>query len=150
MAAKSVQSRPFSIEHLFIVNAAGGLIYNLVWGSASPLTGNDSLRMASTFHSLHAIAQQISPTGKGGGILELETSSFSLKCYQTPTGIKIFCTCTPGTPNVPQYLRQIHELYADWVLKDPFYELDMPIRVEKFEQKLLQFTTDRFGPRAMT
>lgn len=144
------QNRPLSIEHLFIVNAAGGLIYNLVWGSASPLSENDSLRMASTFHSLHAIAQQISPTGKGGGITELETSSFSLRCFQTITGIKIFATCTPGTPQVELYLRQVHELYADWVLKDPFYEMDMPIRVEKFEQKLLQITTEKFGPRAMS
>ena len=141
--------RPHSIEHLFIVNAAGGLIFNLVWGSASPLSENDSLRMASTFHSLHAISQQISPTGRGGGIVELEASGFSLRCFQSATGLKFFCTCAPGTQQVAVFLKQVHELYADWVLKDPFYELDMPIRVEKFEQKLIALTTEKFGPRVM-
>jgi len=140
-------NRPLSIEHFFIVNAAGGLIYNLVWGSAHPLSENDALRMASTFHSLHAIAQQISPTGRGGGIVELETSGFSIRCFQSATGLKFFCTCAPGAQGVAQYLKQVHELYADWVLKDPFYELDMPIRVEKFDQKLVALTTEKFGPR---
>jgi hypothetical protein len=140
-------ARPLSIEHLFIVNAAGGLMFNLVWGSAQPLSENEALRLASTFHSLHAISQQISPTGGGGGIIELEASGFSLRCFQSGTGVKFFCTCAPGAQNVPMYLRLVYELYADWVLKDPFYELDMPIRVEKFEQKLLALTTERFGPR---
>ena len=139
--------RPQSIEHLFIVNPAGGLIFNLVWGAAQPLSENDALRMASTFHSLHAISQQMSPSGKGGGIVELETSGFSLRCFQSGTGLKFFCTCAPGTQQVPLYLRTVHELYSDWVLKDPFYELDMPIRVEKFEQKLLALTLEKFGPR---
>ena len=143
-------SRPLSIEHLFIVNPAGGLIFNLCWGSALPLSENDALRMASTFHSLHAISQQISPNNKGGGIVELETSGFSLRCFQSGTGLKFFCTCAPGTQQVPSYLRMVHELYADWVLKDPFYEMDMPIRVEKFEQKLVALTTEKFGPRVFS
>lgn len=33
-------------------------------------------------------------------------------------------------------LRKIYELYADYVLKNPFYALDMPIRCELFDQNL--------------
>lgn len=136
-----------SVEYFFIVNPAGGLIYNMAWGSAPPLSENDAIRLASTFHSLVAISQQISPTGGGGGICDLECAGFSLRCFQAQTGVKFFCTCTPGCLQVPAYLKQVYELYCDWVLKDPFYELDMPVRVEKFESKLVQLTTERFGAR---
>ena len=142
-------SRPNSIEHLFIVNPSGGLIYKLAWGSAIPLNENDAIRLASTFHSLHAIAQQISPTGRGGGIVELETHGFSLRCLQSATGIKFFCTCAPGTPNVVVYLKQVYEFYADWVIKDPFYELEQPIRSSKFDQKLIALTTEKYGARTI-
>ena len=30
---------------------------------------------------------------------------------------------------VEELLRKIYELYADYVLKNPFYSLDMPIRL---------------------
>lgn len=30
-------------------------------------------------------------------------------------------------------LRKLHELYADYALKNPFYSLEMPIRCELFE-----------------
>lgn len=42
----------------------------------------------------------------------------------------------------------VYDLYADYVLKNPFYEVDMPIRVELFDQNLLQVITAihrRFG-----
>lgn len=136
--------RQTSLEYLFLVNAAGGLLYSLCWGTAKPLSENDAIRMASTFHSLHAISEQISPVGRGGGIVELEASGLSIRCLQSESGLKIFCTCAPGTPHVMEYLKQVYVLYVDWVLKDPFYEVDMPIRVDKFETKLRVLTTERF------
>lgn len=33
-------------------------------------------------------------------------------------------------------LRKIYELYADYVLKNPFYSLEMPIRCELFDVNL--------------
>lgn len=35
-----------------------------------------------------------------------------------------------------QLLRKIYELYADYVLKNPFYSLEMPIRCELFDTNL--------------
>lgn len=35
-----------------------------------------------------------------------------------------------------QLLRKIYELYADYVLKNPFYSLEMPIRCELFDSNL--------------
>jgi len=33
-------------------------------------------------------------------------------------------------------LKTIYELYADYVLKNPFYELEQPIRCEQFDIQL--------------
>ena len=45
----------------------------------------------------------------------------------------------PGTaPDLDYVLREIYILYADCALKDPFYELEMPIRCELFSQAVDQ------------
>ena len=33
-------------------------------------------------------------------------------------------------------LRKIYELYADYVMKNPFYQMEMPVRCEAFDRKL--------------
>lgn len=119
---------------LLIINKAGGLIYNQnLSGSAPHVGSNDWLRIGSTFHSLHAIIQQIAPI-QSKGIQKLETETFKLQCFQTLTGLKIVLTASSGhlQPMLDSVLQQIYLLYTDYVLKNPFYELDMPIRCELF------------------
>ena len=48
---------------------------------------NDSLRLASLWHSMHAISQQLSPTLGCSGIELLEADTFDLHCFQSLTGI---------------------------------------------------------------
>jgi len=38
-------------------------------------------------------------------------------------------------------LTRVYGLYADYVLKNPFYELDMPIRCELFDLQLTSEVT---------
>lgn len=77
--------------------------------------------------------QQIAPE-RSKGIQKLETETFKLQCFQTLTGVKFVLTASSGQlqPMLEVVLHQIYELYADYVLKNPFYELDMPIRCELF------------------
>jgi len=104
--------------------------------------------LASTFHSLHAISSQLGAVkGGGGGIREVECGSFVMRCRKTVTGIKFFVVASPQAKDVDGFLKALHELYSDWVLKDPFYELDMPIRVEKFEVKLAALLAEKY-PRS--
>lgn len=35
-------------------------------------------------------------------------------------------------------MRRIYDLYCDFVLKNPFYEVEMPIRCELFDLNLFQ------------
>ena len=44
-------------------------------------------------------------------------------------------------------LKVIYELYTDYVLKNPFYEVEMPIRCELFDLNLSQaIQKDRVSP----
>ena len=130
--------------HLFIVNKSGGLIHHRALSPKAPKIGtNEWLRIGSTFHSLHAIAAEASPlkfaqnknlAGADDGIEEIQAMGMVLRCLQTRTGVKFVITAEPGSVDLDSVLREIYILYADCALKDPFYELEMPIRCELFTQ----------------
>ena len=123
---------------LLIINKAGGLVYNRTFHSGlNALNTNDLLVLAGTFHGIHAISKNLSPTSPpkySTGIESLQTSRFLLSCYQTPTGTKFLLFTEPVQNNTDMILRKTYELYADFVMKNPFYSLEMPIRCEKFER----------------
>lgn len=96
--------------------------------SLSKPTTNSALR-----HAIHAMSIQMSPVGGCTGIELLETDSFDLRCTQTPTGIKFFVTAAPKTLGLDVLLRTVYDIYSDYVMKNPFYEVEMPIRVEAFD-----------------
>ena len=123
-----------TLLQLFIINRSGGLIYNKNLSSIAPnLSINDVLRLGSTFHGLHAIASQIAPI-VSAGIEKLQTDTFKLQCFQSLTGVKFVITATPESTELESLLKSIYELYADYVLKNPFYEMEMPIRCELFNR----------------
>nr|XP_017255933.1 PREDICTED: trafficking protein particle complex subunit 4-like [Daucus carota subsp. sativus] len=99
---------------------------------------NDSLRIASLWHSMHAISQQLSPVAGCLGIELLEADTFELHCFQSLTGTKFFVVAEPGTQNMESLLKHIYKQYTDFVLKNPFYEMEMPIRCELFDVNLSQ------------
>ena len=138
--------------HLFIVNKSGGLVHHRALSQKAPKIGtNEWLRIGSTFHSLHAIAAEASPlrlpgnrnpaTGADDGIEEIVSEGMVLRCLQTRTGVKFVLTAehpssssTSAAIDLDSILREIYVLYADCVLKDPFFEIDMPIRCDLFTQ----------------
>lgn len=50
----------------------------------------------------------------------------------------MFVTADPAAEHIEEFLAKLYNLYADYVLKNPFYELDMPIRIKLFETHLLR------------
>ena len=46
-------------------------------------------------------------------------------------GIKFIIIADTRHQKVEELLRKIYELYSDYVLKNPFYSLDMPIRWDR-------------------
>ncbi|KAI8486941.1 PREDICTED: trafficking protein particle complex subunit 4-like [Branchiostoma belcheri] len=100
------------------------------------LSSNERIMLASMFHSLFAIGSQLSPEPHSSGIEVLETDAFKLHCFQTQTGIKFIVLTDPRQGGVEAILHRLHELYADYALKNSFYALDMPIRCELFDTSL--------------
>ncbi|CAN6575846.1 hypothetical protein ACFX13_010390 [Malus domestica] len=127
-----------AIYSLYIINKSGGLIYYKDYGSAGRMDTNDTLRVASLWHSMHAISQQLSPVSGCFGIELLQADTFDLNCFQSLTGTKFFVVSEPGTQHMEGLLKHIYELYTDYVLKNPFYEMEMPIRCELFDTNLTQ------------
>ena len=104
---------------------------------AAKLDVNVHLRLASTFDSLALILKQPSPVRGSSRMELLEADGFVvLQSFDTPTGLKFFVTADPDSKRLDEVLIRTYELYSDFVLKDPFYELEMPIRCESFDQKL--------------
>ena len=72
------------VYSLYVVNKAGGLIFNQDFAPVPKQSLNTYLRLASTFHGLHAICANLSPSGIFGGIDNIQTEHFRLQCHLTP------------------------------------------------------------------
>eukprot|EP00927_Polykrikos_kofoidii_P015864 TRINITY_DN17100_c0_g2_i2.p1 TRINITY_DN17100_c0_g2~~TRINITY_DN17100_c0_g2_i2.p1 ORF type:complete len:176 (-),score=22.24 TRINITY_DN17100_c0_g2_i2:249-737(-) len=144
------------VASLYIINRNGSLIYDQDFngGGTAHLSSNDKIRLSSTFHGISAIASQISPvrekSGSGpafgflqpSGILKLDADTFQLQCFHTPTGIKLLAIVIPPIRDKENLLRQTYAIYSDYVMKNPFYEVDMPIRCEPFDREIRRIFGD--------
>ncbi|KAG9232677.1 Sybindin-like protein [Amylocarpus encephaloides] len=142
---------------LIIINKAGGLVYqrDFVEG-LNKLSINDYLVLAGTFHGVHAISTRLNPLhgqtqtlpqtnytppsrpDPPSGIEVLETENFRLQCFQTLTGTKFLLFTEPQQPNIEKIMATIYGLYSDYVMKNPFYSLEMPVRCEGWERRLVR------------
>lgn len=113
---------------------------------------SSSSKLTSTLPSVHAISTRLNPLHSStarsstdsrpeppSGIEVLETENFRLQCFSTLTGTKFLLFTEPDQPNVDAIIRRIYELYADYVMKNPFYQIEMPIRCEVFDRRLGQY-----------
>lgn len=142
---------------LLVINKAGGLVYNREFAPGlAKLSSNDLLILAGTFHSIHAISRRLAPAAtrpqkgastnfpvQASGLEVLESGSFRLNCFLTHTGVKFLLITEPAQPNVEVFMRRVYELYADFVMKNPFYTMEMPIRCAKFDNGLDQYIKAR-------
>ncbi|CAM9016708.1 hypothetical protein WICANDRAFT_27018 [Wickerhamomyces anomalus NRRL Y-366-8] len=85
------------------------------------------------------------------GLRSVDTKFFSIYIFQSITGLKFILITSPngisgnsgGDLNknaelAESVLRRIYSIYSDYVMKNPFYSLDMPIRVDLFDQKVTE------------
>jgi trafficking protein particle complex subunit 4 len=128
----------------------------------SSLTTNDYLVLAGTFHGVHAITRSLTPkiptsgptadrrnwtypdpTLAPSGIESLESSFFRLTVFQTLSGTKFLLFTDPSMPNTDVLMKGVYERYADFVCKNPFWQMEMPIRIESWERSLNGWLTRR-------
>ena len=132
------------VQAVFCLNGDGTLIYEKDFGGGNSLSANDKIRISSTFHGLSTIAAQVAPVAppdeaplsflRPANITVVDTDKFRIHCIQTLTQMKFFAVSSLTSKDVPEKLRAIYELYSDYVLKNPFYQMNMPIRCELFDQ----------------
>jgi trafficking protein particle complex subunit 4 len=156
---------------LIVINKAGGLIYNKNFHDGlNKVSTNDYLVLAGTFHGrvhltvrraqpligfrrVHAITARLTPIKappppaglrpeQASGLEVLETENFRMQCFNTLTGVKFLLFTDTTQTNVDVTMRKVYDLYADYVMKNPFYSLEMPIRCEMFERKLQSYVRE--------
>ncbi|MCH0628716.1 hypothetical protein JNB11_01850 [Kocuria palustris] len=123
--------------------------------SIDPNYQSSSSSLVSSFNN-----QQLLQTGKFQtlnsnklGLKLIETELFNLYVFQLLTGIK-FIVVTTSNPAVhmdevsskgelskqfqlvSEVYRKIYAAYSDYVMKDPFYSLDMPIKSPMFDRRV--------------
>lgn len=88
--------------------------------------------------SVHAITSRLNPhkTSPSTGLEVLETENFRMQCFNTLTGTKFLLFTDTTQANVDVTMRRVYELYCDYVMKNPFYQLEMPVRCDAFERRL--------------
>lgn len=124
---------------IYIISSNGSLIFDY-HSQPSRLNADKNIVLASLFYACYANSEQIG-LGLGNsetnslihqsiGIKSLEAENFRLDCFETLTKVKfvvISDLSLPGHINKQDLLNRIYELYADYVMKNPFYTLNMPI-----------------------
>lgn len=126
---------------IYIISSNGSLIFDY-HSQPSNLNTDKNIVLASLFYACYANSEQI---GLGlsnidqqnvvhsGGIKTLEAENFRLDCFETLTKVKFVVISnlslgvSHATANKQELLKRIYELYADYVMKNPFYTLNMPI-----------------------
>eukprot|EP01025_Chloroclados_australasicus_P039838 TRINITY_DN41468_c1_g1_i2.p1 TRINITY_DN41468_c1_g1~~TRINITY_DN41468_c1_g1_i2.p1 ORF type:complete len:146 (-),score=4.74 TRINITY_DN41468_c1_g1_i2:375-812(-) len=126
------------IYGLYIVSSADGLLYDAFFGdcAAHNASENTRIQLASAFASMSHIAKELSPVQNCTGIVSLEADTFTVEVFQTLTGVKFLLFVAPGTRNTRDMLKAIYGLYADYVMKDPYYELEQRIKSEALREML--------------
>jgi hypothetical protein len=159
---KGLKTHLDMIFSLFILNKAGQLIYQKNWTPfALPLAVDDFLQVAGVFHAMYLLSAAISPAKESSGIQLIESDKMVLRCLQSHTGMrrkcpcfavfyriltfsflyigtKFFVTADPNQRHLEELLHEIYDLYIDYALKNPFYDMEQPIQnvCEKFVTNL--------------
>lgn len=123
--------------NFFIVNRNGTLGYDFNFEGSVELDSNTKMNLASTFSSFHKLSAQLTPGGrKMEGLTTLNAATFKLQCFKSPTHLLFVLISSPNTPDMDKLLVQAYQIYSDYVLKNPFYPLDQPIRIDGFSKAI--------------
>ena len=128
--------------YLLMVNKNGSLIYDRTFSNSLKLTSNEVINIATIFYSIHVISSKLTPAGyeqtselklEKWGIEILQGDAMRLVCSQAFTKIKfIFVTdYQVSLDKCIENFRKVYDVYSDVVAKNPNYEIDMAIRVNK-------------------
>lgn len=102
------------------------------------------------------------------GLQQIDTDQFGLYVFQTLTGLKFVFVTSPGKGaqqstqtragivatqgelsrqfrSVGAVYKEFYQYYCDYVMKNPFYSLDMPIKCAMFDEKVRGMANVQIG-----
>lgn len=117
----------------------------------APGSGTSGTSNANT--NIISSGQAMNPNTNRTGLQSIETDHFNLYVFQTLTGVKfIMITSAVATKSLGKHelnsqlqvtneiFKKIYISYSDYIMKDPFYSLDMPIKNVLFDSQIRQLT----------
>lgn len=108
---------------------------------SSAATMSDQLNDTREAESNFVMFPQNMPLTPFPGITTIEAEHFKLHCLQTLTGNKFMIVTSPTYSQTDTVLKKIAVLFCDYALKNPFYEVGMPVRCELFDKHLINYVT---------
>lgn len=127
------------LYQLYILNKSGGLVYQreIAQMTKQPLGVNEHVRNGSLLYGIRNITATLCPTLRPGeycqGLNVFECDGFRLHSFLTESGLTFILLADPKVSDADKFLTDIYVAYADYVAKNPFYEIDQPLRCVKFD-----------------
>lgn len=116
------------IENLYIVNRSGGLIYS----HDNSKETNGIMIFASTLHSLSEIARTCLESSSYCQFIQYDTKTLAL--YLTLSGLTfMFVGDENMKSKVESAFKRVYKYFSEFILSDPYYNLEMPIKNKRFE-----------------
>ncbi|KAI5967100.1 hypothetical protein KGF57_000529 [Candida theae] len=91
-------------------------------------------------HNAHILStgRHMSPNCNRTGLKSVETDLFNLYIFQSVSGLKFILITVPNLDPVEvqrteDLFKSLYVTYSDYVMKNPFYSMDMPIKSPLFD-----------------
>ncbi|KEG11025.1 component of TRAPP complex [Trypanosoma grayi] len=145
-----------TVHLLWIINQSGQLIAKS--GFTSPANIGElgakpdlQLTMSSILFSTYGMSQELTPNANpvdSAGMTLVELSEHNIHIYETPTLVKFVLVSDSRTGNCKALFRELHSLYVEYVMKNPFHIVDeggigQPIRIPAFTEAVKR-VVDRY------
>lgn len=146
-------------EYLVLASTLHGV--HAIASKLSPSVSNENENTPRKNSKLLSTGKSQDSNSNYSGLQSVETDFFNLFVFQTLTGVKFILVTSPNPvvhniqpldsqtasskgelekqkEEADQLYRRLYVLYADYVMKDPFYTLDMPIKGNLFDERVCE------------
>lgn len=120
------------VEQFFIVNKSGGMIFKHEREDKDNADINSHLILTSSLYSINLISSKVTNKLMGNQVIYFRKRVITI--FKAVTGTMfIFVAEKP----VDVLFEKVYGHYCDYVTKNPFYCMEMPINCTKFQPQLL-------------